>query len=526
MNVADGGYRTSPWKWAGTAVAAALLPVMVLASADYGATWDELPRQGYGERIWQYYEGKIDLSRFREDGSGSHLYGGLFEIVAVALQRLIDADPYRVRHGWTAVVGWLGVVFCGVLAARVGGPRAATLAMLLLIVTPPYLGHAMNNPKDVPFATASTAALAVMAAIPAAAPLLTWPRTVTLGVAIGATLAIRPGALLLLGYVAVVLLVQGLRARMTRRQTAVAVGRFVCLVVIATTLPLPFWPWLQREPYLGLLSAVRDVSHFEWRGTTLFLGEDAHSMRLPWSYVPVWLLISMPPVVLAGAAIAVVAARVRPEARIGLLGVVGAVLFPIAYVIARHSTLYDGLRHLLFVVPPLAVAAALGWDALLSSPYRRVVGAAAATLAIGLAEPVVFSARNHPNQIVYFSPLAGGPARAEGRFELDYWGNCLLQAQRHIAAQARAAGMPVVISGHRWRLMGANAGRLPQLAVSRPEAARHHLEILLHRGTRAQIEALRARGDVLHSVETADGARLCSVVPGPAYDQWAARLQR
>ena len=508
------------------AVAAALLPLMVLASADYGATWDELPRQAYGERIWRYYEGRIDLDRFREDGSGSHLYGGLFEIVAVGLQRVLDADPYLVRHGWNAVVGWLGVVFCGLLAARIGGPRPAALAMILLVAIPSYWGHAMNNPKDMPFSTASTAALAVMATIPAAAPLLTWRRTLALGVAIGATLAIRPGGLLLLGYVAVVLLVQGVRARLTWQQAAGVAGHLVCLTVIATTLPLPFWPWLQREPYLGLLSAVRDVSHFEWRGTTLFLGEDTQSMRLPWSYVPVWLLISMPPVVLAGAALAIIAARVRHDLRLGLLGVVGAVLFPVAYVIARQSTLYDGLRHLLFVVPPLAVAAALGWEALLASSRRPLVIAAAAVVVIGVAEPVLFAVRNHPNQVVYVSPLAGGPARAEGRFELDYWGNCLLQAQRELAVMARAAGMPIVVSGHRWRLMGANAGRLPSLAVTRPEAARHHLEILLHRGTRAQIEALRARDDVLLSVATADGARLCSVVPGPAYDELAARLRR
>jgi hypothetical protein len=526
MNVAAGWNRTSRWKIVGMVVAAALLPVMILASADYGATWDELPRQAYGERIWRYYEGQIDLSRFREDGSGSHLYGGLFEIVAVGLQRVLDADPYRVRHGWNALVGWLGVVFCGVLAWRVGGPRPAAFAMILLIAIPSYWGHAMNNPKDMPFATASTAALAVMAAIPATSPLLTWRRSLALGVAVGATLAIRPGGLLLLGYVATVMLVQGLRARLTWRQTALAVGHFAGVVIIATTLPLPFWPWLQREPYLGLLSAAREVSHFEWRGTTLFLGDDAHSMRLPWSYVPVWLLVSMPPVVLAGTAFSVVAARIRPEARVGLVGVIAAVLFPIAYVIARQSTLYDGLRHLLFVVPPLAVAAALGWDALLASSRRRVVTAAAVALVVGVAEPVVFGLRNHPNQIVYISPLAGGPARAEGRFELDYWGNCLWQAQREIAVMARAAGMPIVVSGHRWRLMGANAGRLPQLAVTRPEAARHHLEILLHRGTRAQIEALRARGDVLLSVDTADGARLCSVVPGPAYGQLAARLRR
>ena len=160
MNVDRLDYRTRRWRVLAIAIAALLLPLMFLASADYGATWDELPRQAYGERIWQYYEGRIQLDRFRADRSGSHLYGGLFVVVAVALQRQLDAEPYRVRHGWNACVGWLGIVFCGLLASRTGGPRAAALAMLLLSVTPPYWGHAMNNPKDVPFATAATASSA------------------------------------------------------------------------------------------------------------------------------------------------------------------------------------------------------------------------------------------------------------------------------------------------------------------------------------------------------------------------------
>jgi hypothetical protein len=74
--------------------------------------------------------------------------------------------------------------------------------------------------------------------------------------------------------------------------------------------------------------------------------------------------------------------------------------------------------------------------------------------------------------------------------------------------------------------MGANAARLPQLVARRPQMALHHVEIVLHRGPRAWIAALGARDDVIARVETADGARLCSVVPGPAFHELAPRLRR
>jgi hypothetical protein len=514
-------------RWVLMAFAALLLPLMLWMSPDYGVTWDELPRQAYGEKIWQFYQGLRARETFATDPAGGHLYGGLFDVTAVGLQRLLPLDPYLVRHALNAVAGWLGIVGGGLLATRLGGRTAGLLAMVLLATAPRYWGDAMNNPKDLPFAAAATAALAVLAGIPARYPWLPVGRAVTLGLAIGLALAIRPGGLLFLVYAGVVLAVQIARARAwTPRQLAATAAMFLLTTLVATTVPLPVWPWLQQHPYTGLLDALAGVAHFEWSGTMIFQGADVHSRRLPWTYVPVWLLYTTPLVLLAGVALALPALGRRTPGRAGAWGLLGAAAFPVAYVIARHSTLYDGIRHLLFIVPPLAALAALGWTALLGARRDALRWSAALALAVGLAEPVAFSLRNHPHQIVYFNPLLGGPRAAAGRFELDYWGNCLFPAQQHIAALARRAGIPVTVSGHRWRQMGANAGRLPQLTATRPEAGRHHVELVLHRGRRDQLRALAARGDTIARVEMADGTVICSALPGPAYAELQGRLQR
>ncbi len=505
---------------------ALLLPVMVLLSRDYGVTWDELPRQAYGEKVWRYYEGRVAPSQFRTDPGGSHLYGALFDLTAVGLQTLLPWDRFVVRHALNALVGWVGILACYVLAARLGGPTAGLIALALLAAAPRYWADTMNNPKDLPFAACATASLAVMAGIPARFPFLTASRAVALGVAIGLSLGVRPGGLLFLGYACVVVAVQVVRSgERDLRRLGTTAGMYLLVVAIATTVPLPFWPWLQQTPYVGLIDALAGVSHFEWRGTVLFDGAEVHSMRLPWTYVPTWLLYTTPVVTLAGVLLAV-PLLIRPtRARAGAWGLAAAAVFPIAYVIVKQSTLYDGMRHLLFIVPPLAAMAALGWSGVMEAgrPMWRI--AAVAGLLVGLAEPIAFSLRNHPNQTVYFNPVLGGPRRAVGRFELDYWGNCLLQSQQRAAAMAIRAGIPVSVSGHRWRMMGLNAGRLPQLAVTRPEQNRHHLEIVLHRGSREQLRMMLGRGDVVDRVVTADGAVLCSTVPGPAYAALEARLR-
>src|SRR5690606_29366369 len=152
---------------------------------------------------------------------------------------------------------------------------------------------------------------------------------------------------------------------------------------------------------------------------------------------------TMPPVVLAGAAMSLLAAWRTAPLRKGIGGLWFAVIFPIGYVIARNSTLYDGIRHMLFVVPPLVVLAALGWWWIVARSHHRARAIALTVLALGLAEPLVFQIRNHPNQYVYFSPLVGGPAGVWTRFELDYWGNCLHQAVKDAAVVAKASGAPI-----------------------------------------------------------------------------------
>lgn len=514
-------------RWVPPVLLALLLPVMVLLSADYGVTWDEVPRQAYGERVWQFYEGRSHARAFRTDPAGSHLYGGLFDVTAVALQKVLPLDRFVVRHGLNAIFGWFGVVACYVLAARIGGRAAGLLAALLIVVTPRYWGDAMNNPKDLPFATCATAALAVMAGIPARYPLLTLGRALALGLSIGLALSVRPGGLLFLAYAGVVVLVQVVRsADFAPRHLLATASLLLLATAVATTIPLPFWPWLQSHPYTGLLDALGGVSHFEWRGMMIFNGGEVHSMRLPWIYVPLWLLYTTPLVTMCGVALALCALAIPGSRTVGACGLLAASLFPIVYVIAKQSTLYDGIRHLLFIQPSLAALASVGWLALLNAHRQALRRAAAVVLALGLAEPVTFAFRNHPNEIVYFNPLIGGPAGAEGRFELDYWGNCLFQAQQAVAALAIDAHMPITVSGHRWRLMFINAARLPQETASRPEQQTHHIELILLRGSLKQGRDLRARADRLVSVETADGALLCAGVPGPAFAELQNRLNR
>ena len=511
--------------WLLVCAVAALLPLMIALSRDFGVTWDELPRQRFGERMLEYYQGRYSIDRFETDGS--RLYGGLFDLSAVGLQHLLPWDTYVVRHALNAFCGWLGVVACALLAARLAGPWAGLLAAGLAATAPRYFGHSMNNPKDIPFAALGAWSLYAMSGIRGTYPYLPLKIAAGIGLAIGLSLSVRPGGLLFVAYAAGLVLsaVVSNHERSPRRLAATA-GSFLVLTFVATTVPMPFWPWLQTHPYIGLIDAVRGVSDVGWHGALLFNGRMVRASEVPWNYVPVWLVYTTPIVVLAGALLSMgrLSTGWRDAAPIAALWF--AVLFPIAYVILRQSTIYDGIRQLLFVMPPLFVVSALGWWWGLTALAGRHRALAAGVLTLGVLEPIAFQVRNHPNQVVYFNPLLGGPQNAIQRFDMDYWGNCLYQAMRHAAPLAREARMPIAVSGRQWRQMLLSAPRVPQVTVTNNNHLNHHLELVLLRGSKSDVMQSMHRTDIVYKVTTADGTPVCTAVPGPRYAELASRLQR
>src|SRR5258708_10575574 len=95
-----------------TVVLLAAVVVMALwTSRDYAISNDEGVQHHYGALILRYYaSGFKDQSVFNFENL--YLYGGLFDIIAVALAHLLPIEPYHLRHMLCALIG-------------IGGNRAA-----------------------------------------------------------------------------------------------------------------------------------------------------------------------------------------------------------------------------------------------------------------------------------------------------------------------------------------------------------------------------------------------------------------
>src|SRR5262249_14701867 len=128
----------------------------------------------------------------------------------------------------------------------------------------------------------------------------------------------------------------------------------------------------------------------------------------------------------------------NPNRRAVLLLLALAAALPIAVVVAMRPAMYNGVRHFLFVVPPLAVAGGLAGAWLFNALRRRehlAATAATAVFVLGVALPIADMVRVHPYEYTSFNRLAGGVAGARERYMLDYWGLSLKQASEGLAAK-------------------------------------------------------------------------------------------
>jgi len=228
--------------------------------------------------------------------------------------------------------------------------------------------------------------------------------------------------------------------------------RFSAAVAVGLTISYVTYPYLLRNPIDGLWELVSVQASYDWLGTTLTLGENYRSVELPWWYATVWLGVTLPVLVLAGLVCGLVVWLLRPRRpSLPVLLTLVSGLFPFAYVTLAGAPLYDGPRHILFLMPIFTLLAALGLRALHQRlRYRWVVPSIGSIAALLLILDLV---RLHPYQTAWFNRLAGGIEGASGKFTLDYWGSTSKESATWLAENGDRKTLCVVVElRHAWDL--------------------------------------------------------------------------
>ena len=443
------------------ALLTAALVIGLMTVFDYGITIDEFTSDEYGDKVIAWY-----LSGFTNRALFSHfdhyLYGPWFQVLTSAVQSLHLGERYETRHVVTFLVGFAGLVALLPIGRLTFGRWTGFTAIALCLLTGNVYGQLFFTPVDVPFmAIMNWATLAIIVMARQNVP--TWPATICAGLATGLAIATRAGGVIAHFYLlgAMVLCVLDVIASHDRNRSRnlQKIGiRSAGAILIAWIVAIALWPWLQTiHAASRFMEAFNHFTHITIDVHILHWGKDYHATKLPWSYVPGELFVRLPEGFLALLAAALIfggiavyrfAARSAAQAsrgrradfaRLALelarargsLVVVVAALVPIVFIMIRTPTLYNGIRHVMFVIPPLAVLA--GWGlAQLAPLIRRFPLSSAIAGSAYVGATIVYLAMLHPLEYVATNVFGGWTRGSAGRFELDYWAAAATPALRRL----------------------------------------------------------------------------------------------
>ena len=424
------------WYRAGLVIATGLFINSILTG---GLVWDE-PNE-FDKLAFQLsfardvLAGSTDRT-FRAFPFDWAFYGVGSALPAYALSYLIDGWLTRVPHTFDHsyslllhVISFLcmiaGVSYTRRLVYLATGEReTAFLAGIVLLVTPFWVGYGFFDYKDMPVAAG------IVAATYYAARYMQDARSSTscsfffallfLGVQ---KLAVIPLAM----PACVAVLYAAARKPSPRRLAILALQAALFLFVLYVATP-PAW----QEPFAFVTTSITYMSQHTLGGCTLTAGQcigrdfDGGNGYSAIKYLGLWYAVQFP-LLLAIGLLASICLYVKSfrQARPCQHLLMAAVVWPIAAVSLRNSTLYDGIRHTLFLMP---LVVALVFITIPGSFWWK----GRWWLACYFVFLLVDAMRLQPYQYVWFNE----PARffaSEKNYETDYWG----YSMRQVAIRAR-----------------------------------------------------------------------------------------
>ncbi len=420
---------------------AVTLVIGLFVYRDYGLTWDEPLFYAYGDALGyaytpaNWFSGHFDLTKSYGPSADDHKNRGpaylLLAREPVYLLRALGVDDPSAWHLLNFLCFLLGVYFVYRLAERLVPPWPAAAGAALFAFQPMLWGHAFINPKDMPFlvflAGAVWLGFRMVDQLIDTPPASGWT---------GLRYTLLPALFLalatanrVLGPLAGLIVLAYLLAQ---RPTWRLVAWIVPYAAIAIFIVAATWPYLWEAP-TRFIDAFRFMSDNPTVLPVLFGGQVYRAYDLPRRYLPFFLAASLTefvwPAVIFGTLVGL--RRLLPDRRrlLQVLLLVAWFALPLLYVVVRRPPMYDGMRHFLFILPPLFVLAAFTFDFLVRRahgwlPRALVAGATLIALLPGLTGIV----RLHPYEYTYYNSFVGSTAGAFRNYETDYWLTCYKEA--------------------------------------------------------------------------------------------------
>jgi len=288
----------------------AYLVIGLFIYADYGMSVDEIFERETSlvsaNYVVQNFNPDLAVEWFGEDVEDIRTYrdrhyGVAFQLPLAMVESLNNWDD-DIRDAWIyRHFAVFLLVFCGVVTfyrlayEKFSSWRLGLIGAMLLVFTPHIFGQTFNNIKDPVFMTAFTIALYC--------GMRYWrQKSIRNALIFGAVAAFASNVrivtiflvIFIVSYVIILELFspKGYTNKRTKRQTLLSVG-----AIFISFLPLQvlFFPASWSNPlYFNIETLVVFAKYTKWDGFIVYMGEWIRGQDVPWHYLPVWLMMTIP----------------------------------------------------------------------------------------------------------------------------------------------------------------------------------------------------------------------------------------
>jgi len=443
----------------------------LLIFRDYGTAWDEPLFYSYGDALGyayspsEWFSGDFDMYRSYGASGGDHRNRGpayllLARNFVYGLEALgsgiipVGDHPAGNRTSTWHLVNFLafqfGVYLLHRFARRWMKEPAAFFTAVFFSLQPLLWGHAFINPKDPPFLTFFLASVCfgfeMVDAIDSGAKDRT-KRILLASFFLGIATSIR-----VLGPFAGLLVFLYFLSKQNTRKEKSAWRSFILYGMASVVIMFVTWPYLWENPFVNFFGVLRFMSDNPTQLGLLFEGKIYRANNLPLRYFPFMFATTLTEPVLPLSALGMIVgfgrffkARGvdRDKSRDQFVTLVLILLWFVtlaAYIFIRRPAMYDGIRHFLFILPPVFVFIGLAFEFILEKMieiFRRINLPAwtssptwlGAGLTLILLVPGLYGIiKLHPYQYTYYNFYIGGTSRAYQNYETDYWLTCYKDA--------------------------------------------------------------------------------------------------
>lgn len=432
---------------------------------DYGTSWDEPHFYSYGDALGyaysptEWFSGHFDLYNSYGASGDDHKNRGpaylflarnfVYGLTALGSDIIPAGGSTSAWHLVNFLFFQLSIYFLYRFSTRWMNKSAAFFTAVFFSTQPLLWGHSFINPKDPPFLTFFLGSVCLGFEMVDAIAQNTKERTRKILIAsffLGIATSIR-----VLGPLAGLIVITYSISKITISNLRVSVSQWFKIYftpifqygLLSILVMFITWPFLWEDPLKNFVNVFLFMSDNPTQLAVLF-GDDVYRAGdLPRSYMPfmlattltepTWILFVIG--VMAGYWKSYKARRLANEAYRNQLVYLSLTLawfvILVLYVLVRKPAMYDGIRHFLFILPPVFIFSGLAFQFLVEkiNSWTKTSFWLHAILGLIFIIPGIRGiTKLHPYEYTYYNLFVGGTSGVFRSYETEFWLTCYKDA--------------------------------------------------------------------------------------------------